>query len=70
MTRRLIIAMTLASTVIAAPVVTYRVVNDCYKETIKEMHIVLPDGKVAQGITCTVVPQVVADTAKADTTKK
>lgn len=60
----------IATAAMAETVVTYSVVNDCYQETIKTVPIVLPDGKIAQGITCTVVPHVVADTAKADTTKK
>lgn len=61
--------LAIATAAMAAPAVTYSVVNDCYTETIKEVPIVLPDGKVAQGLTCTVVPRIVADTAKADTTK-
>jgi hypothetical protein len=64
-----ILALT-ALAAMAAPAVTYSVVNDCYKETIKEVPIVLPDGEIVQGLTCIVVPRIVVDTAKADTTKK
>lgn len=53
-----------------APKVTWRVANDCYAESRKEIHIVLPDGAIGLGITCTVVPHIVADTVKADTTAK
>ncbi len=63
--------LTIISFVVSASfaAVTYRIENDCYKDTRKEIPVVLPDGRVEKGITCTIVPHVVVDTVKADTTK-